>query len=136
MARFHLMHCVPHERMHGLNGYREVIETVEWGLQQLGHEVSYGLNHYQPHTVNILFGAQVLPIDFLKQLPNDSILYNFEQLRGLTTTQIRPELRYAAERFQIWDYSSANLQAWSELGAVRVKAVPIGWAPPISRIAK
>ena len=30
--------------MHGLNGYKEVIETVSWGLEQLGHQVSYAVN--------------------------------------------------------------------------------------------
>jgi hypothetical protein len=27
--------------MHGFNGYKEVIETVAWGLEQLGHRAAY-----------------------------------------------------------------------------------------------
>jgi hypothetical protein len=27
--------------MHGLNGNKEVIETVAWGLEQLGHRATY-----------------------------------------------------------------------------------------------
>lgn len=30
MAKFHLMHCIPKPNMHGLNGYKEVIESVAW----------------------------------------------------------------------------------------------------------
>lgn len=122
--------------MHGLRGYLEVIQTVEWGLTQLGHGVSYALNGYDPAAVNIVFGAQVLPIDVMKQLPDDTIVYNFEQAGGVDKSRIRPEGRYYAERFEIWEYSAANLQFWRDLGVTRVKNVPVGWAPVISRIPK
>lgn len=136
MSKFNLMHCIPHPRMHGLNGYKEVIETVEWGLLQLGHEVTYSLNKYDPSATNIIFGAQVVPIDFLKQIPSDSIVYNFEQLRGYQKEQIRPEIRYYAERFQIWDYSIPNIDCWKAFGVDNAKLVPVGYAPIITRIPK
>jgi hypothetical protein len=136
VARVHLMHCVPDRRMHGLNGYLEVIQTLDWGLTQLGHQVGYALNAFDSKAVNIIFGAQVLPIEVLQRLPDDSIVYNFEQLRNLEKDQIRPEIQFIAERFEVLEYSAANLQAWRDLGAPAVKIVPVGWAPVISRIAK
>src|SRR6185437_15004850 len=60
MTHYHLMHCVPPDpRVHGLNGYKEVIETVAWGLEQLGHKTTYALNHSAQDATNIVFGAQV-----------------------------------------------------------------------------
>lgn len=83
MSHYHLVHCVPAQRMHGLNGYKEVIETVTWGLEQLGHQVTYEVNKFVTSSTNIIFGAQVVPIAGLKQLPKKTIIYNFEQMRGL-----------------------------------------------------
>jgi len=140
MTHYHLMHCVPPDpRMHGLNGYKEVIETVAWGLQQLGHQVSYALNQSERDAINFVFGAQVLPIDALKRLPEGTIIYNFEQWRDINAAaQLRAEVRYYAQepRFEIWDYTPANLPSWRTLGRDRVKIVPVGYAPILTRIAK
>lgn len=136
MAKFHLMHCVPHPKMHGLNGYSEVIESVGWGLEQLGHAVSYSLNTASPTATNIIFGAQVIPTKLMPQLPRDTIIYNFEQLRGVPEDWINPQLHYCAEHFQIWEYSQYNQDTWKTLGATNPKVVPVGYAPILTRIPK
>jgi len=136
MAHFHIMHCIPHPRVHGPKGYGEVIETLGWGLRELGHRASYAINGIDPNAINIIFGAQMLPIEQLKQLPDNSIVYDLEQLRNLVAAEIKPQMHYVAQRFEIWEYSAANLPAWQAMGAERVKTVPIGYAPVISRIAK
>jgi hypothetical protein len=140
MTHYHLMHCVPADpRVHGLNGYKEVIETVTWGLEQLGHQVSYALNQPAREATNVVFGAQVMPIATLKRLPEGTIIYNFEQMREINAaTQIRAEVRYYAQapHFQIWDYTPANVPSWRTLGRQQVKIVPVGYAPILSRIPK
>ncbi len=140
MAHYHLMHCVPPDpRVHGLNGYKEVIETVAWGLEQLGHQTSYALNQSVRDATNIVFGAQVMPIAALKRLPEGTIIYNFEQMREITAAaQIRAETRYYAQvpHFQVWDYTPANLPSWRTLGRYQVKIVPVGYAPILTRIPK
>jgi hypothetical protein len=140
MTHYHLMHCVPSDpRVHGLNGYKEVIETVAWGLEQLGHRTSYALNQSVRDATNIVFGAHVLPIATLKRLPGGTIIYNFEQMREITAAaQIRAETRYYAQvpHFEIWDYTGANLPSWRILGRQHVKIVPVGYAPILTRIAK
>jgi len=119
--------------MHGLNGYKEVIETVGWGLEQFGHRVSYALNTAGTDATNIVFGAQVMPIAALQKLPPGTIIYNFEQLRD-----VGAEIRHyaATPHFTIWDYSAANLASWRALGRADVKIVPVGYAPILTRIAK
>jgi hypothetical protein len=94
MSSYHLMHCIPHPRMHGLNGYKEVIETIAWGLEKLGHQVTYAVNKPAVDATNIIFGAQVMPIVALKQMPDDTIIYNFEQMRGQAPHNIRHEIAY------------------------------------------
>jgi hypothetical protein len=140
MAHYHLLHCVPADpRVHGLNGYKEVIETVAWGLEQLGHRTSYALNQPMREAANIVFGAQVMPIATLKRLPEGTIIYNFEQMREIgAATQIRAEVRYYAQapHFEIWDYTPANVPSWRTLGRSQVKIVPVGYAPILTRIPK
>jgi hypothetical protein len=122
--------------MHGLYGYIEVIQSIEWGLKELGHSVTYALNNFDPKSINIIFGAQVLPIDFLDKLPGNTIVYNFEQIRGLPKDQIRPEVHFYSNKFQVWEYSPSNLEAWELLGAKNVQVVPVAYAPILTRIPK
>ena len=79
---FHLAHIVPSKILHGLNGYKEVIDTVQWGLQQLGHSAVYGLNNISTTAINIIFGVQVLSMELINKLPPETIVYNFEQAKG------------------------------------------------------
>lgn len=136
MAKFHLLHAIPNPRLHGLNGYIEVIESFAWGFQALGHEVSYAINKPRPDATNILFGAQMVSEESLGQLPKDTIVYNMEQLRGLEPMQIRKEMHYAAEHFRIWDYSVPNLEQWQMIGAEAPIHVPISYAPNLTRIPR
>lgn len=138
MSRYHLMHCVPPDpRVHGLYGYKDVIDTVAWGLEQSGHNVSYALNESIRDATNIIFGAQVMPIATLKRLPHGTIIYNLEQMRDASASQIREETRYYAQmpHFEVWDYTQANVPSWRTLGR-QAKIVPIGYAPILSRIPK
>jgi hypothetical protein len=140
MAHYHLMHCVPPDpRVHGLHGYKEVIDSVAWGLEQFNHRVTYALNQPRREATNIVFGAQVLPIATLKRLPEGTIIYNFEQMPETTAAaQFRPEVRYYAQasHFEIWEYSAANVPGWRALGRHQVKIVPVGYAPLLTRIPK
>lgn len=134
-ARFHIAHIVPDLRMHGLFGYREIIETLQWGLAELGHEVSVEENGLAPDRTNVILGAQVLPESMVDALPADTIVYNFEQIRGLRPENIVAPYHVAARRLQIWDYCERNLPAWASLNPVfPVKHVPVGWAPILARI--
>lgn len=133
---FHLMYAIPPHR-HQLLGANDFIESVQWGLEQLGHDVSVAINSFYPDRRNIIFGAQILPIDFMRQLPNDTIIYNLEQMHGITGDYIRPEMQFYAQHFDIWDYKKDNLASWATLENVRkVKVVPVAYAPILTRIPK
>lgn len=136
MAAFNLVHILDTGAMHGLQGYRELIETIQWGLVQLGINVSLTENVLHADCINIIFGAQVLSLRQIENLPPGSIVYNLEQMAGLDLSA-NPVARVIAERFQIWDYSESNLASWQRLNpALPVIRVPIGWSPILQRIAK
>jgi hypothetical protein len=134
--KFHLAHIVPDKMHHGMHGYKEIVDTVQWGLEQLGHSVVYGLNTLSAKAINIIFGVQVLDLGLLETLPADTIVYNFEQAKGWSAQNLRPQMHLAAQRFCIWDYSAGNAGVWTGLGAKRVHVVPIGYAPVLQRIPK
>lgn len=121
--------------MHGLNGYAEVIDTIDWGLRELGHEVSRGLNEISPSARNIVFGGQMMTVEQQQRLPEDTIIYNFEQLRGLT--RVRAEVAHFARASQVWDYSEFNIEFWQRFHPkYPVTLVPVGYAPILERIPR
>lgn len=136
-TRFHISHIIPHPNLHGLRGYREVIETLQWGLASLGYEVDASVNVISTASRNIVFGFQMLADADFERLPPDTIVYNLEQFAGLSDDQIKPVARAAARRLQIWEYSERNLGAWQRLQPLHpVVHVPIGWAPTLTRITR
>ena len=141
MSHYHFLHFIPTERHHGLYGYNEVIETLTWGLQALGHTVTYGKNIFSPECVNIIFGHQIAAPDILSMIPTGSIVYNMEQYNKLTQGDAAKDSRfsfqYTAQNFEIWDYSEDNIAMWKTLDPVYpVSRVPIGYAPILTRIPK
>jgi hypothetical protein len=136
-VNFHISHVVPDPRLHGLNGYLEVIETIRWGLESLGHRVSAARNSMAREAVNIIFGFQLLPEEQLRALPPHTILYNLEQIAAIPADKMWPTFRYAAQNLRIWDYSRANLGAWQQLHPqCDVKLLPVGYAPTLTRIPR
>jgi len=76
-----LCHVIPDDRrFHGLNGHLEVIETVRWGLEALGHRVTVAKNSADAGAMNVVFGYQALSEAAARALPDGSIVYNLEQV--------------------------------------------------------
>jgi hypothetical protein len=122
--------------MHGLKGYLEVIESVTWALNSLNHDVSYSINSYTEDAINIIFGAQVLPIQTLESLPSNSLIFNLEVFDKNLCSQVGDSVKHYARNFQIIDYSLYNSTFWNFLGARPVYYLPIGYTKNLTRIAK
>ena len=128
---YHLAHVIPNPRMHGLNGYKDVIDTLQWGPGQLGHEVSYAVNQISGDATNIIFGAQMIPAATLRVLPVDTIVYQLEQL----SNTVKPDYLYALQTFKVWDYSKSNIEFLRKLGSANeIKLVPVGFAPVLEQV--
>lgn len=138
MKKLNLAHIVPDAaNCHGLHGYKEIIESIEWGARKLGYEVTYRLNELDGSARNVVFGFQMLAEADLRRLPRDTICYNLEQLYGRDIASLSPNFRYAAENLTVWDYSEHNLATWQQLWATdNVSLLPIAYAPTLSRIRK
>lgn len=137
MQDFHICHILPAGRaFFGLNAYRDIADSLVWGLQALGHRVTYAQNSVRHGAVNIVMGAQMLVPEQLHEVPANSVIYNFEQLARVPLEKIRAVLHTVAQRFRVWDYCEANLERWQALGCASARYVKLGWAPVLERIAR
>jgi hypothetical protein len=135
MTPIHLVLFQPdHPRFAIFNSFQEVIDSLEWGFRALGYDVSVLRNAIGPGR-NIVFGwIPAFQLGSGAALPPDTILFNMEQfangdMRGAAT------LEEAAAKFQIWDYSAANLPAWQRLAPRHpVYHAPISYAPTLERL--
>lgn len=149
MKSFHIIHIFPKDN-DGPSGYNEVIKSVMWGLNALGHKTSYARfeysaiysdiekfeNHINYNGINIVFGAQIIAMPLLEKLPKDTIIYNLEQRVGyFNSGNVPDEYKMQAESFRIWDYSLDNVNVWNSLNNKNsAQYVMIGYSPDLEHI--
>ena len=132
---------------HILSGYQEVIDTLLWGLKEIGYDVSFSHSDVRPDARNIVFRAETAPISLLKTFPPDTIIYNLEQCYELFLSSEKPNdtslasslesYTYIRKNFEVWDYSYKNIDAMLTMDSrMPVKHVPIGFAPILQRIKR
>jgi hypothetical protein len=135
-SKFNLVVVTPPQLRETLFGvFRDVMETIQWGLIELGYEATISINDIAKDRTNIVFAFHMLSESELDTLPSDTIIYNMEQLGGRAS--LRPTFAAAARKLQIWEYSRGNLGHWAAMKPVApVACVPIGWAPILERIPR
>lgn len=112
--------------------FREVAETLQFGLRSIGHKAKIQENVFDPSATNIILGGHLLAPQHAQMIPDGSILYNLEQIGGAKL----PETFYlAASRHQVWDYSPLNIAKWKEANlAFQPVLVELGYVPELQRI--
>jgi len=131
MGKFQITLVRPQGYLH-TEAFRELAETLQFGLHGLGHSASIQENTPGTDCTNIFLGAHLLTPEQMQAVPTGSIIYNLEQLGG---AQLRPEYYQLAGRHQIWDYDAKNLHYWTKLGSsYKPVHAPIGYIPELSRI--
>jgi O-methyltransferase/8-demethyl-8-(2,3-dimethoxy-alpha-L-rhamnosyl)tetracenomycin-C 4'-O-methyltransferase len=114
------------------DAFKEVAETLLYGLKHLGHQAAILENTVDPQVVNIVLGAHLLSEKDCQSLPAGTIIYNLEQLGSSHLTDAYYKL---AERYQIWDYSPINIAHWKDRACAFAPAlVEIGYSPELRRI--
>ena len=121
--------------------FKEVAETVMFGLRSLGHEAEITENMLRHNTTHIFFGGHLLPAD--STLPEGSILYNLEQVNGGNTGNLDILCRRYTmwnfakpnchRRYTMWDFAKPNCDEWAKR-RVRAVHVPLGYSPEMTRI--
>ncbi len=62
--------------------------------------MTYAVNTHRDDARNIVFGASMAPMDKINLYPDDTILYNLEQVPGaLLSGQPSEKLRYLSTKF-------------------------------------
>jgi len=125
------------------NAYVEVIESLQWALIELGHTCTISRNTIDKESRNIVFGWEVafqffelLHIDLSTVFPEDTILFNLEQHHGQDISKFR-RLTLAAQTYEIWDYSYANIEAWNRVSPKRpIFHCPVGYSPTLEKIPR
>lgn len=119
----------PPDYIHSL-AFKEIAETVCFGLRELGHECKYGLDTgaFQSEGRHIIFGANMLPNYPAVKVPDDAIIYNLEQVTrdSIWTSYLTSDL---LKNHVVWDYSLRNIAAFQ-----KGVHVPIGYVPQLTRI--
>lgn len=111
---------------------REVAETLEHALQDLGHEVIITKDPRLPGYQHILLNAIWLPSMNIEPLEG-SIIYNLEQVYAGSRV-LTPQVLDLYRRFPVWDYCPSNVEALGRLGIPVRSLVPVGWMPQMSKI--
>ena len=136
MSHFNIVHVV-RDGFLGVKAYQEVIASVRWGLEQLGHSTTYSINNCHETATNVVFGGHLLPRMLIDHRHN-VIYYNLEQIRGHAQYDpVEPvnTIEFIAQNLPIWDYSQANIETWNRLTPKHpVKLMPICYAPVLTRI--
>lgn len=132
MGKFQVTLIRPQGYLH-TEAFREIAETLQFGLRSLGHVATIAENVVDRNATNLFLGAHLLPPQDARLIPSGSIIYNLEQLGG---PQLPPGYYELARQHQIWDYDPRNIEKWKSLGCVRNPVhVPIGYVPELTRIA-
>lgn len=115
-------------------GVAEVAETLQYGLRALGYDANIQPNVVRFGVALILLCAHLLPPDETLRLPVGTIIYNLEQIHSGAWATTFAYLRLL-RRHTVWDMDAANAAAIRRAtGHPDVHHVPIGYAPPLTRI--
>ncbi|PSR34352.1 MAG: hypothetical protein C7B46_05385 [Sulfobacillus benefaciens] len=116
------------------DAFREVAETVRFGLSNLGYAVELSENQITETPRTIVFGAHLLDRGVVGQLPPATILYNLEQIDP-KSEWLQGSLLELIRRHITWDYSPQNIARLTSAGwGHRLIHVPIGYVPQMTRI--
>lgn len=118
-----------------VEGFRNVMESLQEGLLELGHSAPIRVNQLAADATPILFGAHHLDPPSAARLPADTVIYNLEQLAAGYPWFVPPYLELL-RRHRVWDFSRRNLAFLRDSGiAPGARWVPVGYSPCLTRIA-
>ena len=131
MGKFQVTLIRPQGYLHS-EAFREIAETLQFGLRSLGHSAGIAENAVDRTATNLILGAHLLSPKHVPLIPQGSIIYNLEQLPG---EQLPRTYEQLARRHQIWDYSQRNIEIWKNLACGFAPVhVPVGYVPELTRI--
>ncbi len=111
--------------------FREVAESLHFGLLSLGHESVLTTQGSLLGHQHIVLGSNLLPT-YPLPIAESAILYNLEQVE-VGGSWFKPELLGIFERYTLWDYSQQNAKALKAIGVSVKHVLPIGYTKELTR---
>lgn len=127
---FAVLTVTPPNYIHS-QAFSEVAETIHHGLFASGHQ-SVITHEVLPEHRHIVLGTNLLPAVSI-ELPEDTILYNLEQISP-DSPWITDSVLALFQRFTLWDYSLRNCEQLQLMGCRHVQHVPLGYVPQLTRM--
>ncbi|AUW95052.1 hypothetical protein BXT84_14720 [Sulfobacillus thermotolerans] len=121
----------PDNYIHSL-AFAEVLESLAYGLDSLGHRVHVTKNHIDSTHPTIILGANLLQPQHIAALPAEAIVYNLEQITQ-SSPWMTPQWLQSLQGRVVWEYSLQNMPYW-QAHNVHAVHVPIGYVPSLTRI--
>ncbi|MEO5330629.1 MAG: hypothetical protein H7839_01290 [Magnetococcus sp. YQC-5] len=136
---FQIVMCVALGSAHS-EGFRELAETLQYGLQALGYQAKITQNTFSMTDRNIILGAHLMHNLFsaseLEMLPADTVLYNTEQM-DVDSLAMKSELLRFIQRYETWDYSLRNIERLRQAGiTTSLRYLPVGYVQELTRIPR
>jgi hypothetical protein len=114
--------------------FREVAETIHFGLLRLGHDSVLTDNTLISGRQHIVLGSNLIG-SYPIWPPEDSVLYNLEQIKD-NHYWVNGTFPAILRDYSAWDYSSDNKSELKKLGITVEAVLPIGYSDRLTRIAK
>ena len=111
----------------------ELAETLIYGLAGLNADFQFSINELARDATNIVLGAHLLDPQAMHGLPDETILYNSEQIDDNSNWITGPYIELL-RRCAVWDYSEANVAQLRQRGVRRIRHIPLGYVPQLTRI--
>lgn len=113
--------------------FLELGELIYFSLKDLGFEATMGFNQIEPGIKNILIGCHLLHPRFIEQVPKSTIILNTEQIFSDTTNWNKNIFTWVTN-FEVWDYSTRNIEKLKEIGVKNPKLFKIGFQKELTRL--
>jgi hypothetical protein len=115
-------------------GFDDVILFMYHALKRLGFTVEIRNHGVNPHSRNIIFGSGSFRAAKRAAFPNNSIVFNLEQLTESSPWLNSDYMRYLAT-YDVWDYSPRNTAfLQNKMGFSNVVCIRLGYVPEMTRL--
>jgi hypothetical protein len=129
--KFNICIIQPKDYVHSM-AFWELAELLLYSLHDLNHQAAIQFNQIDTDSKNILIGFHLLDIKYASQLPKNSILINAEQFLG--GTPWNENILQWIRSFEVWDYSTQNIEFFNRQGISNIKYLELGYQNELSRI--
>jgi len=133
-GRFCIYIVSPDKHIHS-QAFDELALCLYYAFLKLGYITPIVNYPWEISGTPIVLGANLLPYNKGIKIPKDSIIYNLEQIfegsPWLTNDYIN-----LLHHYQVWDYSTRNMEALTELGIQNARLCRVGYVPELTYIPK